>query len=153
MNEGDDFTGTDLMDRALADRFISVKIDPLKGSQLTKVLEKKDKVEKDTAERIAALSDTLRDRHEIHVSYRSAVNLARLLERGVHPVTAVTAAIPAPEDFEENLRMEASTVFETTDTPDRSVTEFFLTDQQQPPREAVQRLTQKSIDKAGARGR
>jgi len=152
MNEGDEYAGTDLLDRALADRFITVRMDPLRGKELTKVLQKKEGIDKEQADKIADLSDVLRDRHDVHMSYRSAIYLAKLLERGIHPVEAVAAAIPVAADFAESLRMEAANTFGTTQPPEMNIIEFFFGAPERKPTPATPRQPrQKQIDMAGSR--
>lgn len=98
---GDDesYEGTEAFDRALVDRFISIDLPPLPQKQLAEVLYEKKGVPQERATKIAKLVDDVKKIEGVgHVSMRSAVQMARLIEMGLSPTQSARATIPLPQD-------------------------------------------------------
>ena len=106
---GDDesYEGTEAFDRALVDRFISVDLPPLPQEQLSEVLYEKKGVPEERAKAIAKLLEDVKQIEGVgHVSMRSAVQMARLIEMGLSPTQSAKATIPLPQDEDRNANQQ-----------------------------------------------
>ena len=105
MNEGSEFTGTEVMDAALRDRFYNIHLNYLPGNIEEQVLLSKTGVSEDQAKQILSIVNGIRDNNQsgMNVSIRHSIMIAELVALGASLRDAIIYSLKISNDTLESL--------------------------------------------------
>jgi len=105
LNEGEEFTGTEMLDAALRDRFYVISMDYLPPDVEARVLSLKANVEEKTAITIVNITNKLRSNTQvpITVSTRHNLMIAELVATGASIREAITYSLQMSKDVLESI--------------------------------------------------
>lgn len=104
LNEGADFTGTDICDKALMDRFpFTLELTTLPKEAEKKLLIKRVGLEEEQADELASLFVKIRIQDNIQLSTRKSLATAMLIKQGMNLRQAFTLTMAINKDILEKL--------------------------------------------------
>ena len=105
LNEGDDFTGTEMLDPALRDRFYTLLMDYLPPDVEKEILIKKSEITESQADDIIGTVNHLRSMSEynIEVSTRTTLMIGEMVAAGTSLRDAIAVSIQAGKETLESL--------------------------------------------------
>ena len=105
LNEGEEFSGTEMLDAALRDRFYVVTMDYLTSDVEKEVLRLKTGVSEDDAQKIVAILNSLRfnTKMPLAVSTRHSLMIARLVKNGASIREALVFSLQMSRDALESI--------------------------------------------------
>ena len=109
MNEGHEFSGTDLLDAALKDRFYRVHLDYLPAEIEKRILISKGGIDRETASQLIRVVNLLRSNKEmaLGVSIRHSLMIAELVARRASLREALIYSLQVSKDTLESLLLAA----------------------------------------------
>jgi nitric oxide reductase NorQ protein len=109
MNEGHEFSGTDLLDAALKDRFYRVHLDYLPAEIEKRILISKAGIDRETASQLIRVVNLLRSNKEmaLGVSIRHSLMIAELVARRASLREALIYSLQVSKDTLESLLLAA----------------------------------------------
>tara|TARA_Y100000310_G_scaffold345164_1_gene462313 strand:+ start:740 stop:1573 length:834 start_codon:yes stop_codon:yes gene_type:complete len=102
MNEGVDFTGTDYLDAAIADRFHVIEMSVIPAEHEAELLQQRTGMDADKAQDVVKVVSAIRSA-DVDVSTRKSIQVAELINTGLDTRTAVLFALGLDRDKLESV--------------------------------------------------
>jgi len=127
LNEGEEFTGTELLDAALRDRFYVIAMEYLPPSVEAKVLQLKTGIDENSALSIVNIINKLRNNTQmpIAVSTRHSLMIAELVSVGASVREAIIYSLQTSKDFLESVLLAIHVEKEETEAGEEDEYQLF----------------------------